>query len=285
MSLRGVATGFALFSVSVMGWAGPAAQKTIQLSFTAVNKTNLTIDSAELWAYAPIQEVGAQTCQALRASHPYEMTETSGRNQVMRFSVGPLAPYGQRIVRITAEMAMAGQSQRKRLSRAELKPYLRPEKWIESHEPGLQQLAKKLTKKSRFQTARHIHEWVSQNLEYAGVQKQARGASYALAHKKGDCTDYMYLFIALCRAAKVPARGIGGYICPESRVLRPSDYHNWAEFYHKGRWHVSDPQRNVFLDPSQHYVAFRILNGTGNDFHRFKYAGDGLTVYMNGSAQ
>jgi transglutaminase-like putative cysteine protease len=126
---------------------------------------------------------------------------------------------------------------------------------------------------------------VADNLRYAGYVKNARGARYALAHQKGDCTEFMALFVALCRADRIPARGIGGYVLKNSSIVKPAGYHNWAEFYHDGVWHAVDPQNNVFMPSLTEYIAMRIIGDPANSslpaFSRFGFKGHGLAVRMN----
>ena len=55
---------------------------------------------------------------------------------------------------------------------------------------------------------------------YVGYIKNDRGALYALKTKEGDCTEFMHLFVALCRANKIPARCIGGYVQREKRDFK-----------------------------------------------------------------
>ena len=45
-------------------------------------------------------------------------------------------------------------------------------------------------------------------------------ARHALETHAGDCTEYMALFVALCRRSGIPARGLGGYVCEKDKVLR-----------------------------------------------------------------
>jgi len=95
----------------------------------------------------------------------------------------------------------------------------------------------------------------------------------------------MHLFVALCRANKIPARCIGGYVRRENATLKPADYHNWAEFYQDGAWRIADPQRKLFMRNQSHYVAMQVIaesseNPMGN-YHRFRFSGNGLKVIMN----
>jgi hypothetical protein len=44
-------------------------------------------------------------------------------------------------------------------------------------------------------------------------------------------------------------------------VLGLGDYHNWAEFYYKGRWHLADPQQKIFMNDkaASAYIAYKII--------------------------
>jgi hypothetical protein len=94
----------------------------------------------------------------------------------------------------------------------------------------------------------------------------------------------MSLFAALCRAKKIPARGIGGYVCSGDSILQPGSYHNWAEFYEAGAWRIADPQKKVFRNRPSDYIAMRIIGESSKnpmgEFNRFRSSGDGLEVKM-----
>jgi transglutaminase-like putative cysteine protease len=142
-----------------------------------------------------------------------------------------------------------------------------------------------LTVRDPLSTAHNIFQWVADNLTYSGYVKDPRGACYALQSRQGDCTEFMYLFIALCRAAGIPARGLGGYVTDKNAILKSGDYHNWAEFYVNGRWRLADPHRQVFMPQQAHYVVMRILGTSPENpmgqYDRFRSAGEGFSVIMN----
>ncbi len=257
--------------------------KTIQYSFFLQNTTPRLIKNAQLWAYAPVKQTSTQLCSKIKASHPYALITDAYGNQVLHFTFDNLAPYASKIVTIKATLLLSDQVNR--LPEEDMKIYLGAEKYIQTQDNQIRHLSKQLRSKTAAGTAENIFNWVSANLEYAGYLKQAHGASYALLNKKGDCTEFMYLFAALSRAGKVPARCIGGYICRESTILKPAGYHNWAEFYEKGVWRLADPQNRIFNKEYANYIAMRIIYspniGPMHGFDRFRVAGDGLTVRMH----
>jgi transglutaminase-like putative cysteine protease len=93
----------------------------------------------------------------------------------------------------------------------------------------------------------------------------------------------MCLFVALCRAAGIPARGVGGYVCATDCLLSPAAYHNWAQFYANGAWNMADPQAKRFLKHPD-YIAMRIIDGFADKntdhFHRFKAIGKSMEAKM-----
>ena len=129
-----------------------------------------------------------------------------------------------------------------------------------------------------------IFRWVADNIHYTGYLRDTRGALYALRNRRGDCTESMCLFAALCRAKQIPARGVGGYVCKEDSILKPDSYHNWAEFYEAGAWRIGDPQKRVFMERPSDYIAMRIIGESPKnpmgEFNRFRSSGIGLEVKM-----
>ena len=71
-----------------------------------------------------------------------------------------------------------------------------------------------------------IYGWVVKNITYE-VQEQELGARYAFYNRKGDCTEFATLFVAMCRSQGIPARLVHDYLYGSDT----SAGHMWAEFY------------------------------------------------------
>lgn len=258
-------------------------KKQIHYSFTLQNKSNRVIEKAEFWTYGPVKQTSTQYCNHITASHPYELIEDKWGNQILYFTFENLPPYASKVITITAEIMHSQEPHSMELPRTH--PFLESEKYIESDNIKLASFAQTLKETKPLKTAENIFQWVAKNLKYTGYISDDRGALYAFTNKKGDCTESMYLFAALCRANKIPARGIGGYVYSKNAILRPDDYHNWAEFYIDHTWNIADPQKRVFMKNQSHYIAMRIIADSPEnpleDFHRFRYKGEGLKVSMN----
>lgn len=115
------------------------------------------------------------------------------------------------------------------------------------NDPQIKALAMEL------KTPRAIYDYVSKNLKYefARVQPnvQRMGAKAALnSPTQAICMEFTDLFIALARAAGIPAREVNGYAYTENPELQPLSLvadvlHAWPEYYdsNAGAWIPIDP--------------------------------------------
>jgi transglutaminase-like putative cysteine protease len=256
--------------------------REVQYGFTIQNKTSDILKGGEFWTYGPVKLNSTQRCNKLEVSHPYQIIRDDLGNQILYFQFANLPPHGIEIIIIKASLGVSDMPNPLAINDA--RPFLTPEKYIESDHPELQQMARKFASANPRETTEKIFRWVADNISYAGYLRDSRGALYALRNRRGDCTEYMSLFAALCRANKIPARGIGGYVCREDSILKPDSYHNWAEFYEAGAWRIGDPQKRVFRERASDYIAMRIIGESSKnpmgEFNRFRSSGIGLEVKM-----
>ncbi len=87
---------------------------------------------------------------------------------------------------------------------------------------------------NRLRLARSIYDYVLANMEYKkDGQGWGRGSTeWACSAKYGNCTDFHALFIAMSRAAGLPARfQIGFPLPPERGTGELKGYHCWGWFY------------------------------------------------------
>jgi hypothetical protein len=100
---------------------------------------------------------------------------------------------------------------------AKLGSHLAPSPYIESNEAKIQSLAKEIVegKASAWQRAEAIYNWVRTNIKYD--KGPIKSALAALKDGTGDCEELTSLFIALCRANKIPCRmvWVPGHCYPE----------------------------------------------------------------------
>jgi transglutaminase-like putative cysteine protease len=121
------------------------------------------------------------------------------------------------------------------LSKKEQQQDLAPDKLVPV--TGLPaELAVKVTtgKSSTLDKARAIYDYVFDNMRYdkTGTGWGHGDVLYACDAKKGNCTDFHSLFIAMARSQGIPARfEIGFPLPPDEHAAQISGYHCWAEFF------------------------------------------------------
>jgi hypothetical protein len=111
------------------------------------------------------------------------------------------------------------------------KKYTEPEELIECNNSRIVSLAHNLTDNvdDWHEKALKIYNFVYRHMRYE-VQEEERGALWALENGFGDCSEYSYLFVALCRATGIPARIQAGFAFHRA-IETLEDGHMWAEYY------------------------------------------------------
>ena len=117
----------------------------------------------------------------------------------------------------------------------ERKEYLAPDALVPT--TGLPaELAMKVTegKTASLEKARAIYDYVFATMRYdkTGTGWGRGDVLYACDAKKGNCTDFHSLFIAMARSQGIPARfEIGFPLPPDKHSSDIAGYHCWAEFF------------------------------------------------------
>ncbi len=117
--------------------------------------------------------------------------------------------------------------------------FLKHEKYIEKDHAEIREIAESIDGQTQIEVVKKIFNYVADNMEYTKHERNDWGAVKALTLKKGDCTEYSDLFVALCRAKNIPARFAAGYTVRFDDI---SPKHNWAEvFLQDCGWVPFDP--------------------------------------------
>ena len=125
------------------------------------------------------------------------------------------------------------------LSSSELSKYLAAS-GNDAINSAIQTLANKLVsgKSSAWAKADAIFTYVRDNIKYEYYADTRYKASGTLSNKRGNCCDHANLIVALCRAAKIPARYSHAQGCRFSSGLVAG--HVWAQIYVDGIWYSAD---------------------------------------------
>ena len=125
--------------------------------------------------------------------------------------------------------------------------YTRGMEFWETTDPEIMRLAQEL------QTPEAIYNYVIKTLKYdfTRITQESARMGAAAAQKNPNaavCREFTDLFIAISRAAGIPAREINGFAYTENPRLRPISLsqdilHSWPEYYDKDKktWVMVDP--------------------------------------------
>ena len=191
-----------------------------------------------------------------------------------------LNPKEKIIVRIQGKVKVFGQPQEffPPPSKESLKNNLLPKKYWEADSPLIIQKAQDL------KTPQAIYNFVIKNLNYdfnkVKENPKRLGALQALTYPQNAiCTEFTDLFIALCRAAGIPAREINGFAYTTNEKLTPLSLktdvlHAWPEYYdeEKKAWIPVDPTWekttggiDYFRKTDLNHFAF-VIHGEDSEF-------------------
>jgi len=129
-----------------------------------------------------------------------------------------------------------------------LRPYLLPEPLIQSGDARVRAQARQLAGRERdpARVAERLTHWV-----YGHVEKRLTvsvpSAVQVLAARRGDCNEHTVLYVALARAAGLPARAAAGLVHLDGRFY----YHAWPEVW-LGDWVAVDPTLDQFPADATH---------------------------------
>lgn len=173
-----------------------------------------------------------------------------------------LAEYGEINIKSTLilyrnDLYSAKKRNELREEETNLKLYLKKEPNLELNNISIITTAQNLKSDNVEATVKNIFNFVTDHLEYHNFRIEDRGALKALKQKKGDCTEYTELMIALCRANDIPARYVYGIVT--SPYEKENVKHNWVEVYFtEYGWVAFDP---TFADSEYGKTSFeKMLN-------------------------
>ena len=104
-----------------------------------------------------------------------------------------------------------------------------------------------------------IYDYVFDNMRYekTGTGWGRGDVLYACNAKKGNCTDFHSLFIAMARSQGIPARfEIGFALPPDKHSAEVPGYHCWAEFFDRQIGWVPVDVSEAWLDPAKKNYFF-----------------------------
>lgn len=122
--------------------------------------------------------------------------------------------------------------------------WLRPSYYIDSDHENIILKANELTKglTTNIDKAKAIQQFMVNNVvknDYRDSFLDKASKTYAIRY--GTCMNFSRLYVALCRAAKIPARTIWGVVYGYNNDSVYDYHHQWAEILDEsGQWHPCD---------------------------------------------
>lgn len=156
--------------------------------------------------------------------------------------------------------------------------YLADDSKYDIHNPYIQMIVKEVVadETNLYWKARKLFQYLIANMEY----KMAGGwntAPTVLKRGNGSCSEYSFCYIALCRAAGVPARYVGSLVVRGDDASYDDVFHRWCEIYLPGSgWIPIDANAGDRDKPADQAAAF---GGISNRF-LITTEGGGASQYL-----
>lgn len=112
------------------------------------------------------------------------------------------------------------------------------DKYLENNEkyqlnhPAIQKVVKKVNNQTDnpYWVARKLYDYLIDNMYYEMVGGW-NTAPTVLERGNGSCSEYSFVYIALCRASGIPARYVGSVVVRGDAVAMDDVFHRWVEIY------------------------------------------------------
>jgi len=233
-----------LLTVS-LGFSQEPRQFTFHYAFTVKNlpagkKVRIWIPAAQSDAFqqvkigSTISDIPLKKTRESRFGNEIFYAETASANPELHFDVEYQVTRKERIA-----LSPTGRVIPASLTSSERKMDLQPDALVPT--TGLPaELAAKVTagKTDPLDKARAIYDYVFTTMRYdkTGTGWGHGDVLYACDAKKGNCTDFHSLFIAMARSQGIPARfEIGFPLPPDKHSAEIAGYHCWSDFYIDGK--------------------------------------------------
>ncbi|OYT38261.1 hypothetical protein B6U82_00330, partial [Candidatus Pacearchaeota archaeon ex4484_31] len=151
------------------------------------------------------------------------------------------------------------------------KEFTSPTFYITSNDEFIKNKADQLKSDDAFETLFNIASYVDKIMEYDLNSKELKKASELLKERKGVCSHYTILFLALTRALGFPSRYVSGlaYSTEEKRFIE----HAWAEVYLNDRWIPFDLTFHQYGWLDAFHIALKKSKEARKEFVQYFYYG------------
>ena len=263
-----------LLSLLVLGLTAPGQDSrhfTFHYAFTVKNlpagqKVRIWIPASHSDAYQEVKVISAKGDLPLkrtresRYGNEIYVAETSSSTQAeLHFDVEYDVLRHERLA-LTLAPHMVSSILKNSLPNKERQQDLQPDALVPT--TGLPaDLAAKVSegKTQPLDKARAIYDYVFTTMKYdkSGTGWGHGDVLYACDAKKGNCTDFHSLFIAMARSQGIPARFEIGFPLPsDQHSAEIAGYHCWSDFYIEGKGWIPVDISEAWKHPEKHDYFF-----------------------------
>ena len=127
--------------------------------------------------------------------------------------------------------------------------WLAPEALVQSRDPRIAAEARQIIEREKnpARAAELLARWVHASVQRVAPSGGVPSAVKVLENRRGDCNEFTTLYVALARAAGLPARTVAGLLYVNGRFY----YHAWPEVY-LSDWVAVDPLFDQFPADAAH---------------------------------
>ncbi len=223
-------------------------------TITVLNEGDV-VQTPGLVAWVVPPTTASQRVSVAETSSPVEPAPGDAMMWAKVSDLAPIPPGGQAVYRLDLDITVTDGAADPSATGLDA-PSTAPAPFLEAADPRIIAQAQQIVGDEPDQTirARRIYDFVVGNIrnqglgmgpseEYTATQKGTPGASdgalWTLEHGYGVCGNFAALYAALCRAAGVPARIVGGwadplpipYLTRQGNWGAPLGAHAWSEVY------------------------------------------------------
>ncbi|HVP07648.1 MAG TPA: transglutaminase domain-containing protein [Candidatus Acidoferrum sp.] len=137
--------------------------------------------------------------------------------------------------------------------------------------------------KNPYWIARKVYNYCIEHLEYQ-LSGGWNTAPTVLERGNGSCSEYTFVYIAMCRAAGLPARYVGSVVHRGDDACWDDVYHRWVEVYlPKYGWIPVDPSggdgpipqgRAAYFGQLDNRFVITTIGGGGSEYMDWTYNGN-----------
>jgi len=192
-----------------------------------------------IWTAEPVERIGQRDIDYVKMEPDITIRDDDklNGNRIRYWNLTPLIKQGQKLeicrrfqftgycIDFDIDSSKVGPYQK---DRPFYRFYTQSERWLE-YEGAIADTAAKIIADERnpYMQALRLFIWIQDHATYH-YPPTKRGAREMLATMQGDCGQYAYLFIALCRSVGIPSRLVSGFQLTKENTW---SYHAWAECF------------------------------------------------------